>query len=87
MQVNLAFCRTMQERMFPIGTNLTQADRAFFPRLAAKRVIPLERTVLNLDQLVNGGPWQIKRRLVVVIANDEVPLNMLLIFAQRNAVS
>ncbi|MEP3296428.1 MAG: hypothetical protein ABJO27_08115 [Pseudoruegeria sp.] len=30
MQVNAAFCRTMQERMFPIGTNLTQANRALF---------------------------------------------------------
>ena len=26
MQVNVDFCRTMQERMFPIGTNLTQGE-------------------------------------------------------------
>lgn len=30
MRVIVAFCRTMQERMFPIGTNLTQADRVLF---------------------------------------------------------
>ncbi len=30
MQVNVDFCRTMQERMFPIGANLTQGNRAMF---------------------------------------------------------
>jgi len=32
MQVNVAFCRTMQERMFPIGTNLTQGNLVFVPQ-------------------------------------------------------
>lgn len=40
MQVNVAFCRTMQERMFPIGTNLTQADLVLFHDTEAqKRVV------------------------------------------------
>ena len=30
MQVNVAFCRTMQEHMFPIGTNLTQGNLVLF---------------------------------------------------------
>ena len=30
MQLNVAFCRTMQERMFPIGTNLTQGNLVLF---------------------------------------------------------
>lgn len=30
MQVNVAFCRTMQERVFPIGTNLTQGNLGLF---------------------------------------------------------
>ena len=30
MQVNVAFSRTMQERMFPIGTNLTQVNLVLF---------------------------------------------------------
>lgn len=53
MQVNVARCRTMQERMFPIGTNPTQADRTSFRRVrSGNRVRCLIGTgdVGDLDQ-------------------------------------
>ena len=67
MQLNVDFCRTMQERMFPIGTNLTQRNRALFreqnPR---KRAAHLIKTG---DVGLAGKENPIRKRALNSIAN------------------